>query len=341
MDVTVTGIQAGPLPPDIQPARILKEVSFRPYRAVKSLTYAIETCRDLRPDIVHFHDPEILVAAPFMRPYCGAVVYDSHEFIAEAVYHKAYVPALLRPPIAALVRGTERLLCRYVDAVVSPTPHISEYFRSLGLEVVQVANYPVRASLPALYNMAMREPRAVYTGGLSAFRGLPQMLEAARLTGIGLDLAGPLGDEARVLVSKGLPENIRYHGYLTHAETMAIQSRGMVGMSLLMPTKQYVNAIPTKVFEFLAAGLIVICSDFPFLRTLFADFETIKFVDPANVPQITQALKEAVSGYSASEQALVRSRERVMSHFTWEVEANNLFALYDRLLQAKTKRFAG
>ncbi len=330
-EVIVTGIQTGPLPSDIQPARIIDKPASRFARVQKSVSQAVAICRELRPDVLHFHDPELLLALPLVARFCGSIIYDSHEFISEAVEHKSYLPPFVRSAVGTQVRLVERVFCNFVDAVVAPTPHIAAYYRAMGKTVVEAANYPARTSLPQFTGLEGRAQRAIYTGGLSSFRGLAQMLEASRRTGIGLDLAGPRDGEAEVLF-KAMPANVCDHGLLPLSQAATLQTKGMVGMSLLMPTKQYVNAIPTKVFEFFAAGLIVICSDFPFLRGLFDGFETITYVDPQDNEQIARALQDAIAAYGKSEKALLASRDRVLRQFTWEAEADRLIELYATIL---------
>jgi glycosyltransferase involved in cell wall biosynthesis len=332
-DVTMAGVRSEPHPGDLEPAIIFEPVTARSRRFRASMARTIETCRKVRPDILHFHDPEILPALPFVRRYCGAIIYDSHEFLSEAVQHKEYLPAFLRPLIGFTVGMIERALLHFVDAIVVPTPHMANYFNRFGKPVIQAANYPVRTSLPEFYGAEGREEAAIYTGGLARVRGLIQMVEASAMSGIALHLAGSTDGEGQAFLAHGVPPQVDVHGYVSHTESLKLQAKARLGMSLLQPHKQYFNAIPTKVFEFLAAGLIVISSDFPFLRQLFADFRTIKFVDPQNVPQIADAMREGVAEYGASAEALRESRERVLQHFTWEAQAERLLQLYGQLLE--------
>jgi len=333
LEVVVAGIGVASLPEDLEPAIIFDRITSRRRRFWASIKRAIETCRTLRPDILHFHDPEILFAVPFLRRYCGVVIYDSHECVSEAVHHKHYLPIYLRPLIGGVVGWIEKLLIRFVDAVIVPTPHIEAYFGGMRKPVVRVANYPQSTTLPEFASLNDRRERAVYTGALAAVRGLPQMVEASKLTNIALDLAGSIDTEGEDFLSKNLTPHISVHGYLSHAQALALQSHAMVGMSLLMPKKQYLNAIPTKVFEFLAAGLIVVCSDFPFLRRLFSPFQTVRFVDPENVSEVADAMRGAIADFHRLEPALIEGREIILREFTWDSEMKRLLELYEFFLQ--------
>ena len=335
-DVTVAGIRSGELPSDIEPAVIFEQISSRWRRVMTSWSRAIKVCEAERPDILHFHDPEILAVLPFVRRSCGIIIYDSHECLSEAVYHKDYLPRIFRPFVSVVVGWVEKIFIRFADGLVVPTPHIAEYFRLSGKPLVQIANYPETTSLPALEAFELRSPRAVYTGGLAFVRGLKQMVQGAEEAGIVLDLAGPAdGDGSRFLKSVQAT-NIHTHGQISHSRALALQAGAMVGMSLLMPRKQYLNAIPTKVFEFLASGLAVICSDFPFLRRLFSGFHGIYFVNPEDSSQVAAAMQEAIRNYPSMSHQLLENRQRVLRQFTWEGESARLGMFYQTLLKQRS-----
>lgn len=332
--VLIVGIRTPVPAQDIQPAILLDPVASRARRFFVSFQRVIEICRRERPDILHFHDPEILPALPFIRRYCRRVIYDSHEHVSEQMQHKTYVPAALRPAIGAMVGTLERNFVRFVDVVIVPTPHIADYFRAIGKTIVEVANFPDKATMPPINDVSSRDRSAVYTGGLSRFRCVAEMLGAARLTGQDLHLAGHADTGSLALLAEAQSQlTIHFHGWKSQAEALRLQQGAMVGLSLLMPTVQYLTAIPTKIFEYLAMGLVVICSDFPFLRNLLAGFETIKFVNPHDTPAIAEAWTEALTQYPSLGKELLASREKVLREFTWESQAKNLVDLYGSLLK--------
>lgn len=78
-----------------------------------------------------------------------------------------------------------------------------------------------------------------------------------------------------------------YLGILDREEVLAMLSRGGIGLCLLSPEPNYLNSLPTKLFEYMSQGLPVICTDFPGFRQIImasgaglcVDVESSDFVD--------------------------------------------------------------
>ncbi|MFQ5576993.1 MAG: glycosyltransferase, partial [Anaerolineae bacterium] len=77
--------------------------------------------RRLRPDVIHFHDPELLLLVPLFRGRFGRrvkLVYDVHEYFADSLANKYWLPRPVRLAAPALARRAERALARGVDGIV-------------------------------------------------------------------------------------------------------------------------------------------------------------------------------------------------------------------------------
>jgi len=61
---------------------------------------AVALARSTRPDVVHFHDPELIPLALMLKSHGCAVIYDVHEDVPADIYSKTWIPSLLRPIVA-------------------------------------------------------------------------------------------------------------------------------------------------------------------------------------------------------------------------------------------------
>jgi glycosyltransferase involved in cell wall biosynthesis len=300
---------------------------------VRSFSDVIDVCKRYKPDLLHFHDPEILLSLPFVRKHCGRIVYDSHEHVSEQTYHKEYIPTVARAPLARTIFHAESALVRFTDAVVAPTDHIVQRFSALGKRTILVANFPEINQLGPTTDKAIRLDQVCYTGALSKARSVTEMIEAARIGQFRLVIAGPASVEVRAMLSsENLPPNVTYLGVLPRAEALALQRQSKVGYSLLKPTPQYSKAIPTKGFEYLATDVVPVIDNMPFMTELFARFKTIRHCNPFDPSSISQATLEAIADYEELSQYLRDDQVLVQSEYSWESQGEKLVELYDHLL---------
>lgn len=113
------------------------------------------------------------------------------------------------------------------------------------------------------------EPRAVYVGDVRASRGLFAMLDAvAAAPGWTLEVIGPVreADDAALrarLADPALGPRVRLHGRRPPTEAWLIGRGAWVGFALLSDTPAFRDAVPSKLHEYLAAGVVPVVSDLP------------------------------------------------------------------------------
>ena len=114
-------------------------------------------------------------------------------------------------------------------------------------------------------------------------------------------------------------------------------ARSSVGMSTILNVGQYASLdnFPTKVYEYMAAGLPVIVSDYPFMRRSVQEDGFGLAVDPADVQAIAKAIQMVLSDAGAARQMGENGRKAVLNKYNWGIEEKKLFALYAELAKEK------
>jgi glycosyltransferase involved in cell wall biosynthesis len=290
--------------------------------------------RSLGADIVHAHDPELV---PFLYGGFGTAkrIYDAHEDLVDQIQSKAWIPSPLRPVVGMVGRAIE-LAARRGDAIVAATPTIG---RKFGPDAVVVQNFPMRYEFaPVARNHPAGSTTGVglYVGAISRVRGILPMLAA-----IGqvdeverLDLAGTFESPALEAEARALPgwAKVRYHGQVARAGLGPLFGNADFGFVTLLPEPNYLNSQPTKLFEYLGAGMPVVASDFPLWRELLADTGVAEFVnptDPASIAAGIRALLSRPAGQRARVGAV--ARRLIDERFNWDAEFATLKRLYERL----------
>jgi glycosyltransferase involved in cell wall biosynthesis len=119
--------------------------------------------------------------------------------------------------------------------------------------------------------------RAVYVGDVRRSRGLASMVEAVAVApGWTLDIVGPVSrDDAgwlrERLTRTDVNGRVRLHGRQPPEQAWQIAAGASVGLALLDDTPAFRAAVPTKVYEYLAAGMAVVASPLPRVVTLLSD----------------------------------------------------------------------
>ena len=221
-------------------------------------------------DLYHLHDPELLPVGLALKRAGKRVIFDAHEDYPAAIMAKPYLPGFTRPAVAALTGAYLAHAGKRLDGVVAATPHIRRRFAARGVRCEVVANYPLTGA-----GLSVARPRAnavCYVGGLARARGLREMLAAIDQADgeTRLVLAGDLPEWAR-----GIPGWARTDavGYLSAPDVCDLLSISVAGLVTLHPTPAYRVALPVKMFEYMAAGLPVIASDFPLWREIIEGAE--------------------------------------------------------------------
>lgn len=289
-----------------------------------------------RADLYHFHDPELLPAGILLKLLSRSrVVYDAHEDLPKQIADKRYLPAPVRPLIAAAVGAFEQLTARVIDGVVTATPPIARRFPASRATVVQ--NFPLLGELspPTPTPYAGRPAAVCYIGGLTEERGLRELLQAARLL-------TPRPDPALVIAGRLKPAsfeaevaetpNATFVGWQDRAGVADLMARSRAGIVAFHPTPNYVEAYPIKLFEYMSAGLPVIASDFPIWREIVGGGRAGILVDPFDPRSIADAIEWILANEAEAELMGERGRKLVHERYNWEAESAKLISLYRRLL---------
>jgi hypothetical protein len=280
--------------------------------------------------LVHFHDPEL---TPAMAMYKLArpdsyVLYDIHEELPLQVESKPYLGRGLRRAIADLVRWAWTLEKSLFDGYAAATRPIAAHWPSAQTTVVH--NFP-----KALFSTGGARPtpdpdRLLYVGCISEGRGSLVLLEAVRRAraerpSLKLDLVGDIQDAS---VSEGI-EAAKAEGWCSHIpwldpEVLVKHSMGAgLGLCPLLPQPNYLESLPTKIFEYMAMGVPVLASDFPLWRDLVEGPGAGRTVAPepeALAKAILDMTKDAhaLDAYAAAGQRAYQER------YQWEKERERL-----------------
>lgn len=191
------------------------------------------------------------------------VVVDVHEDYARLLSDRSWASGLLGLGARVVVRMSTSLAAG-ADLTVVADGHIPP--RTAHRRIV-VENLPDMALLSP--GAPESRPRAVYIGDLRSSRGLFDMVETVALApDWTLDLVGPVAaaDQQALEERVRRPDvagRVRMHGRQPPEQAWQIARGAWAGLVFLHETPAFREAMPTKLYEYLASGLPVLSTRLP------------------------------------------------------------------------------
>lgn len=295
---------------------------------------AVALARSTKADVVQFHDPELIPFALRLKGQGCKVIYDVHEDVPADIYSKAWIPKRIQPMIAFGSELVERNTARRFDAIVAATPAIAERFRGYGAGVTLVRNSVRLDEFIEPTCDTRRRRQAVYVGHASFNRGLVEMVEACEAAELPLVLAGGIGEVEADWLKKSSAD-VAYRGKLGRSEIAALLNQSLIGLCLFQPEPNHLYAMPTKIFEYMAAGLPVITSDLPKCREIVEAAGCGFSVALDDRKTLTDMLSMLAADPQRAIELGLAGRAAVSTDYNWEDDAAELRNLYTGMLSCQ------
>lgn len=300
--------------------------------------------RRLSPDIIHFHDAEMLAILPVAKLWWrrSKFIYDVHEDFGNLMLVRDWLPSWAKLVVRVLTNTIEKGLASFADAIVGVTPPLTDKFRNKNR--ITAYNYN---SLEFFDRAAetMREPQRrtfdlAHLGTLSLRRAvfLSEVIrEFHRLHPKARSLVIGVSPEIEAAMKARIPDGCLLLGKTPYQEIPALLGNAKVGLDVhpwLGPHLEV--ALPVKVCEYMAAGCAVVSSCMPVLDQLLDQAgagpevaSIIKSEEPADYAKAVVLMIEKIEGGADPGSKL---RELALKHMVWEGEAKKIAHLYRSLL---------
>jgi len=311
---------------------------------------ALSNTLKLKADVYHFHDPELLPVGILLKLLTGKkVIYDVHENVPKQILNKAWIPLRSNKIISIIYRILEKFSLVFIDfIVIAEDSYIENYDDIKNIE--KIRNYPL---LVHVNNVNKKEKfltekwGIIYVGGITKLRGVFELIEAVKILktdkhyNILLKLVGPfypsqlLKEVTNLIKEYEILDNIEIFGEIPHSKVFNVLSDSQIGIAILHPDPNYVDSIPTKLFEYMLAGLPVIASNFPLWKEIVEGNNCGICVDPLDPKEIAKAIKYLIDHPDEARKMGENGRKAVLEKYNWENESKKLLKLYGELLNGK------
>lgn len=287
----------------------------------------------INADIYHFHDPELLPYGKKLKKQNKIVIYDSHEDVPRQIMAKEWIPLFCRKIVSMIYEKYEKSVAVKLDCVIAATPHIQKIFEDNGAVSYTVKNYPILCDIHGNNeDYSEREFYACYAGGLTEVRGITDIIKAMGSGSGKLLLAGSIDEEyEKELKCLNGYEKTKLLGFLNRTQIEEMYNRSRVGLAVLRKTPNHVNALAIKLFEYMAAGIPIVCSDFPLWIEIVEKNGCGICVEPENIEEIEKAIEYLFLHPYEAKKMGDRGKKVVREKYNWKMEEKRLVQVYRNL----------
>lgn len=293
----------------------------------------------LDADVYHFHELSVLSLLLYMKRKGKKVIYDLHEDTPRQMQPYMYRRRgkIIGGLLVKFFEAYEDYYIKKADYIITATPHIAERCEKLAENVKCIANYPVihsngGTSIGKPFENALKAPILCYCGEVSEARNITMYVKMMERVKGKLFLAGPLEAAYKQYLENIKSWNkVEYLGYLDRTGVNHLYEKSAIGLCILKNTPNIYYSFPIKLFEYMEAGLPVICSDFPIWREIVEGNNCGVVVPCDDMEAAVKAVQKILMAPKLAAQMGENGKRAVREKYNWQTEEKKLIEIYHKL----------
>jgi glycosyltransferase involved in cell wall biosynthesis len=286
-----------------------------------------------KADIIEFHDSELIPVGLLLKVLGFKVVYDVHESLADDILTKEYLPSWSRKILSFSIGNFQKNAARLFDGVLTATPNIADEFNSK--KIYSLRNFPRLDSMPRPIAFSERKNQIFYGGNISKRRGAIEMVESISHWPPGFELVLAGNFESQELLDRCTAspnwERVRYLGHIDRSTLFQHLSESKIGLVLFHPGPNHDQSMPNKLFEYMAAQVPILGSNFPAWQPILQGINCGKSVNPQSAQEIGLEISTMLQDPNNLAEMGENGRKAILDEFNWETESKKLIELYTQL----------
>ncbi len=305
---------------------------IKPYFAI------LKFIKKLKPDLVHFHDAELMIVGKAIQRKGIPVFYDIHENVAAQILDKKHIKKYLRKPLHYTYKLIEKLLINNFHLILAEDSY-SKIYRTKGKTVTVVLNLPESNSFKNFITDERTENGVFYIGGVSNERGLDVIIEALHILkrkniDFFMHYIGAVSNNLLSKLSiKEIDNNIKFYGRMDLMDGYLISKKCKVGLAVLKPINNYLESYPTKFFEYMSIKLPVITSNFKLYKNVIETHNCGYCIDPFSATSLANKIEVLLKDDDLVKLMGENGYKATLNKYNWSQEELKLLSIYNSVLE--------
>jgi hypothetical protein len=261
-----------------------------------------------------------------------------HENYAEEMLVRTWIPGRLRRLLFHFVQALHAVASRTIGNIVCVVPDQKQEFRHAKRLVLMENFASCDRALEWRDNYLERQPAVISTAAQYPANGTWVLLDIAQqlqtrapqLEILAIDHFETPKLRSEVLRSmeqRGI-RNIRLLPRIEAQRVMEYLNRATVGLISPLNLIKNAKALPTKLFEYMAAGIPCVASDFPHVAKVVNDSGCGMLVAPEDVSAFVESILWLVGHPAEACSMGMAGRAAFFERYNWEIHGPKLHRLY-------------
>ena len=280
-----------------------------------------------RPDLAYGRDA---MAMEWIVPPDVPVVFEAHQ-MPKSFLQKRALKNLIKRKNFKIVSISEGLKNDFLKAY--PKFSINRIFVAPdGADLYKTA--PAPKPLPGRAGAL----KVGYTGSLHEGKGMEVIATVAKEAGkYDFHVVGGTIEQVENWNKRKLSDNVFMHGHVPHGELPAWLAacdiliapyRAKAKIKTGVDISRWVS--PMKLFEYMAAGKPIICSDLPVIREILQDGKNALLVQPSDLKGWLAALERLAQDESLRKNLAATAFADLVQKYTWDQRARNVLKFVEK-----------
>lgn len=294
-------------------------------------------------DLYHFHDPELLPVGVLLRIFTRKpVIFDVHEHYPNAIMSKKYLKKWIKHPVRVVYELIEKISLPILSGVIYTTEEVGERYQRY--TSCKIENYPLPDMFPPIKSGYKEEDYILYLGGITPIRGIEELVVGfahaaklkpeAKLVFVGSFESTAFEKKIHELVfENGLEDKVVFKGKVPFEKIEEHLAKASIGIIPYLPVPNHLVCLPNKLFEYMAAGVAVIASDFPHYRKVVESSNSGLMINPERPQSIAKAILTLLEDPEQVRELGESGKEAFAEKYNWDIEEKKLLAFYKKLLK--------
>jgi glycosyltransferase involved in cell wall biosynthesis len=310
----------------------------------------LKKAASLKADAYHIHDLKVNKIGKRLKslPHKPKIIYDGHEPYPENI--RDYISTkgiftFLKNKYSEYIGKWEKRCAKNYDLIITTEENLQSRFREFMPKnrVEIIYNYTNLESTRESLDFEDKIYDAIYSGGITRWRGAFKILEAAKIAvmekpDLKILFLGSYFPEnfknemQEFIIKNGLQENVILHDSVPYTQVADFYNNSKIGLGIFLPIETHKIILQIKLFEYMNFGLPIVGSNFGHIHKIIENDQVGIAINPENPEEIAEALNNLLSDEKLYNTFSKNGMDAVQKKYRWEYMEEKLVSLYTGIL---------